>query len=167
MPSRAKRRKIGLTKKPVASDASRVASVTYNELYKAIAMLGQLQKKQHAELELLAEHLSEVSLRVRYIMQHFKFEKGSRMLGLDGMPIVGEIATLFDRYNAERDRFLASLAQELMPHDQAADSDAGTESRGASGTPVAANGTAAAGVASGPRLVHGDSAARVASLPAS
>lgn len=166
MPSRAKLRKLAAAKK---SDTERVADITYRELYSALTQLGALVKKHHEEIAMLADNLSEVSLRLRYVMQHFKFHKSAGMLDANGQPLVGEVATLFDRYNAERDRFLASLTKDLDhdvapadSHDRAEGRDAGrapgTHERGHNGDAIVEP-----PVAPGPRLVPAAPVAPVAS----
>lgn len=155
MASRSKRRKIELARAAPKPDAQRVRDVTYNELYQSIVALGRLQQKQHHELQLLADNLAEISLRVRYIMQHFKFARGAKIVGADGREVIGEVATLFDLYMKEREPFLASLSREL--HDAAsADSNAGAESgeQTDSRRPPQAAGSPVAAATPGPRFVH-------------
>lgn len=161
MPSRAKRRKLEFAASTAKTTHEKVADVTYAEFYKALTQLGGIVKQRHDDLRILADNLAEVSLRVRYVMQHFKFQKGSAMLGFDGRPIAGEIATLFDRYTVERERFLAALSQETAHDVTSTDSHDGAKDAGATRAPAAGRGDDSSGrgdatvaAASGPRLVQ-------------
>lgn len=78
-------------------------------LKKDVLMLAALSKKQHDEITELINQIGEVNLRVRFVMEMFKYEKGSRVVGPDGAPVDVEVTSMYGLYMRDRERFLAAL----------------------------------------------------------
>lgn len=69
-------------------------------------------KKHAAIIDALCGQVSELNLRMRFVMHQFDWKKGSGIIGPDGRRIVLEAGTMFDYYTLTRDAFLDLLLKE-------------------------------------------------------
>lgn len=106
--------------------AKRVVERTANDIIERVGKGLQAQmENQQEQIDLLTTQLAESHLRLRFVMDHFKFERTvpSQIIGA---PAEITTATLYDLYLHQREAFMERMLAE-------------TESDHASGTPAPAD----------------------------
>lgn len=109
--------------------------------------LERVEHRQQRLSEVMTELLNSVgeqNLRVRFVMEHFKFERPAHGGLLVGGKVEREVATLLDLYlGGGRNQILAIIQQELLAAQAEAEA-ARLQQEGTNGTPTGENGAQSA-----------------------
>lgn len=103
----------GKSSQRLASDSQIVAlRNSQQDILAMMAQQKQLLIEQQVVVDAYLGQLAEINLRVRFVMDHFKFSKGATIAGPDGRPLDVEVRSLYELYLLNRTQFMLQMERD-------------------------------------------------------